>query len=178
MRYFKEIWKPVVGYEGLYEVSNWGRVASLNYRNTGKRKILKQRDNTNGYLIVHLCNYCSQITAKVHRLVAQAFPAICGTYFEGAEIDHIDGNRYNNIPENLRWCTTKENANNPNKKHSPNSNSHKLKVYQLNKSGGIIAEYESINEASRISGAINSSISRCCKGKLNSAGGFIWKFAC
>lgn len=50
----------------------------------------------------------------VHSLVALAFPEICGKYFEGAQVDHINGNGDDNMAENLRWCTAKMNANNPN----------------------------------------------------------------
>ena len=109
-----EIWKPVVGYEGMYEVSNFGRLKGLTY--------FKDRDiylhpsvNRYGYAMVMLTNKHdkSKPTRKgfsVHRLVAMAF---IPNPENKPQIDHIDGNRLNNRVENLRWCTQTENSNNP-----------------------------------------------------------------
>ena len=69
----KEYWKPVVGYEGLYMVSNWGRVKSMNYRHSGKERILKPLTNSSGYLLVKLCKDGKAKAFTVHRLVAEAF---------------------------------------------------------------------------------------------------------
>lgn len=103
----KEQWKPVKGYEGLYEVSNFGNIKSLNYRNTGKECILKNILNVNDYYHVTLCGK----QRYVHKLVAE-------TFIPNPEnkpcIDHIipiscGGT---NCVENLRWCTHEENSNN------------------------------------------------------------------
>lgn len=125
-RLYKEVWKPVVlldtgeSYEGLYEVSNMGRVRSLdrevNYRH-GKRikkgRILKQIVDKRGYLYVNLYKDKKSKMELVHRLVGFAFHS--DTYFEGACIDHIIPvvNGGKNIWTNLRWVTHKENNNNP-----------------------------------------------------------------
>ena len=69
----EEIWKPIKDYEGLYEVSNLGRVKSLNYRGTGKEKILKNSECNNGYLLIGLVKNGKLKTFYVHRLVAEAF---------------------------------------------------------------------------------------------------------
>ena len=105
----KEIWKDVKNYEGLYEVSNLGRVKSLNYNRTRKEKILKS-GYVCGYCKVVLCKYGKMKHFLVHRLVAEAF---IDNSNNKPCIDHIDGNPMNNRVENLRWCTQRENCNNP-----------------------------------------------------------------
>lgn len=112
----REEWRPVIGYEGLYEVSNKGRVRSLDrMRYDGKRsyavreRVLKQKLNAYGYPVVSLNKSGKSKTATVHRLIANAF-------LENPEgkrcIDHINGVRDDNRLENLRWATHKENADN------------------------------------------------------------------
>lgn len=105
----KEIWKPVVGYEGLYEISNKGRVKSLyKYKGTTQR-ILSPRDNQNGYhyLSVSLYKNKSSHHKYIHRLVAQAF---IPNPKKKSQINHIDNNTLNNNSQNLEWCTPKENS--------------------------------------------------------------------
>ena len=101
----QEIWKDVVGYEGLYRVSNLGRFFSLK-----DNSIMSLYDDRRGYLKVFLIKDSKMKTKKVHRLVAQAF-----IHNEENKpcIDHIDGNTKNNAVSNLRWCTYKENSNFP-----------------------------------------------------------------
>ena len=99
----QEIWKDIKGYEGKYQVSNSGNVRATNYNNTKKVKILKQYIR-NKYLSVRLCKNGKGKHLKVNRLVAESFikkPEL--------EVNHIDGNKYNNKVENLEWCTKKEN---------------------------------------------------------------------
>ena len=107
----KEIWKDIEGYEGYYQVSNLGRVRSVERivnRKKLKGKFISYGRDTKGYLFVNLSKENKQKTARVHRLVAQAFiPKIDGKDY----IDHIDGSRDNNNVSNLRWCTHKENCN-------------------------------------------------------------------
>lgn len=105
-----ETWKPVRGYEGLYEVSDWGNVRSLNYRRTGMVKLLKQRTNQFGYQVIGLNYDGKQHFNQVHRLVAEAF---IPNPYNKPEVDHINTNRTDNRVENLRWVTKKENGNNP-----------------------------------------------------------------
>ena len=102
----KELWKPVVGYEGLYDVSAFGKVKSLKF---GKEKELKQTNNTDGYLYVSLYKDGVRKLFKVHRLVAEAF---IPNPDNKPCIDHINTIRDDNRAENLRWCTQKENCNN------------------------------------------------------------------
>ena len=107
----KEIWKDVIGYEGLYQVSNLGRVKSLdkicgNRKGVIKSKLLNFQDNGKGYKNVNLYNNKKNKCVYIHRLVAGAFLA----KIEGKEcVNHIDGNKSNNSLENLEWCTRSEN---------------------------------------------------------------------
>lgn len=105
-----EIWKPVVGYEGFYEVSNIGRVKSLRrpwhkIPNSYPR-ILKSFPNAWGYPIVILCMNCRPKTRLVHSLVMEAF---VGPRPKANDINHIDGNRQNNSIGNLEYCTRSQN---------------------------------------------------------------------
>ncbi len=109
-----EEWKDIKGYEGLYQISNLGRVKSLaryvnrkyNSQRLVKERILSIGDNGNGYCNVCLTKKCSKKTEKVHQLVAQAFIDNPNNY---PEINHSDGNKANNKIENLIWCTRSQN---------------------------------------------------------------------
>ena len=98
-------WKPVVGYEGLYEVSNMGRVKSLKRLRT-KERIIAQFQNHRGYARVTLWKDNSQKKYSVHRLVAEAFIPNPNNL---PEVNHIDGDKQNNHMDNLEWCTRSEN---------------------------------------------------------------------
>lgn len=102
----KEIWKPVNGYEELYEVSSLGRVISRNYRRTGNRQELGQWISAYGYKIVHLTNGGKTRTVGVHRLVARAF---IPNPNNKKEVNHKDGNKENNVVKNLEWVSRNEN---------------------------------------------------------------------
>lgn len=102
----KEIWKPVVGYEGLYEVSNLGRIKSINLYAHKEPVILSTSQRKDGYLNIHLSknNICKTYT--VHRVVALAFIPNPNNL---EMINHKDENRANNRVENLEWCSRKYN---------------------------------------------------------------------
>lgn len=111
---FAEEWLPVVGYEGCYEISNFGRVRSLPRLSQGrwpkgywnKGRILRLQLAENGYLRVELNRDGSHRRFPVHRLVSEAFIGPCPP---GRQIDHIDGNKLNNVIGNLEYVTPKEN---------------------------------------------------------------------
>lgn len=100
----QEFWKPIKGYEGLYEVSNFGRVKSYYSK---PPKILKSKDNGNGYLYVMLYKNKTRKEFYVHRLVAMEF---VDNYNNYNCVNHLDFNVKNNKFNNLEWCTQKENV--------------------------------------------------------------------
>ena len=114
----EEVWKDIKGYEGLYQVSNKGRVKSLNRYAVNHSKlqfrperILKQNHrNSSKYSMVVLSKEGKTTPQLVHRLVAEAF---IPNPDDKPIVDHIDTDMNNNTVENLRWCTQKENCNNP-----------------------------------------------------------------
>ena len=111
-----EIWKDVVGYEGKYQVSNLGRVKSLNYRGTGQERILKQMFNTSGYLQVGLYKDGKSKLHMTHKLVAEAF---IENPDSKSRISHINTLRADNRVENLCWASQKEICNNATAKGRP-----------------------------------------------------------
>ena len=124
----KEIWKPIKGYEGLYEVSNFGRVKRLSrkvndYRGENtriiKEKILSPFDNGKGYLVITLVKNKKKNNHYIHRLVAFAFLPN-PNHFE--YVNHLDYNTKNNEVSNLEFCTQKTNVNysKENMKHRKN----------------------------------------------------------
>lgn len=185
----EEIWKDIKGYEGLYQVSNFGNVKRVtNYvllKNGDKRlvkgKIMHQRLQNKGYFQVGLCKRGKAKLFSVHRLVATAFiPNPCNL----PHINHKDSNRKNNYVENLEWCTPSYNA-----KYSYDFNNRKgkmkwktggecccSKMVAAYKDGRLVKIYDCISYASKELGILNSSISNCLKGRSNTAGGFEWKY--
>lgn len=115
MSILNEEWRDVSGFEGFYQVSNLGRVRSLDRvikscdgrSYSCKGQLLKPRLKK-GYLCLHLSNKPRNYHVTVHRLVALSF---VDGYFEGAQINHIDGVKTNNTPANLEFCTSAHNVN-------------------------------------------------------------------
>jgi len=109
----KEQWKDIVDYEGMYQVSDQGRVKGLNRTDSRGRfreeKIMLSIKHSKGYRTIHLHKNGKCKTAKIHRLVAQAF---LPNYTEDLQVDHINGARDCNILENLRMATNAENKSN------------------------------------------------------------------
>ncbi len=108
-----EIWKDIVGYESMYQVSNKGRVKGLTRSilcqgstHTRKERILKHGVSKTGYHRVVLCISGNNKNISVHRLVAMAF---CLERIGAGDVNHLDGDKSNNHSINLEWCTPKEN---------------------------------------------------------------------
>ena len=167
-----EEWRAVVGYEGLYEVSNLGNVRSI-ARNTTSGKILKNIPDTKGYLHVGLCKEGKKRTYKVHRLVAEAFIPNPDNL---PQVNHKNEDKTDNRVENLEYCDSKYN-NNYGTHTERVAKARSIPVAQYTKSGILVQTYEGIKEAARRTGSNRGNIIECCKGKLKSCGGFIWKYA-
>lgn len=160
-----EIWKDVSGYEGLYEVSNYGRI-----RRDGK--MIKQNKNVkSGYLSVMLCKNGKTKRVYTHRLVGSAFIDNPSGF---PVINHKDENKQNNYAENLEWCD--RSYNNHYGENAPVKSREKA-VIQKSKDGAILRVWDSAEKAYKGTGVTRQSIGKCCLGKRKSAGGFLWKFA-
>ena len=169
----KEYWKTVVGYEGHYQVSNFGRVKSIKF---GKEIILKPRKDRYGYLQLNLWKNNKLKRCRIHRLVAEAFIPNPNNY---TCVNHKDENKLNNSVSNLEWCTYKYNSNygtaiQRTSQKRINGKCSK-KVYQYTLDGQFVREWDSIRECGR-NGFNPTCICMCCKGKQKYHKGFIWKY--
>jgi hypothetical protein len=151
----KEIWKPIPGYEGLYEVSNEGRIKTL--RN---KRILKPNINSTGYEQVCFCVNGEAHTVQVHRIVAGVF---CEKPAGKNIVDHINAIPTDNRAENLRWVTQKEN----------------VRFGRMVKRAVIRSDgkrYGCMNDV-KDDGFEPKNVHKCCKGKRKTAGGYGWRYA-
>ena len=178
-----EIWKDVVGYEGYYMVSSFGRVVSLSrnikFFNTIKKKDAKLMSNVSKpdqYNSVVLKVDGKKHCVRVHRLVATAFLCNPNNY---RCVDHIDGDKTNNYISNLRWCSDEINQNNPVTREKQRrtlilkkSKFAPKKVVGIKKDGSIVI-YNTICESKK-DGYIQSMISECCNGKRKHHHGVFW----
>lgn len=175
-----EIWKDIAGYEGLYQVSNLGRVKSLDRAVHHKRlgttqrigKFISSAINSRGYAVVTLHRDGTKKTLAVHRLVAVAF---FGEH-ENMEVNHIDQDRTNNCLDNLEWVTHLANMHHGDLLERAKSAQHKKPVSAYDDEGNIIGTFESMGEAAR-NGFHASAISAVIKGKRKTHCGFVWKLA-
>ena len=197
-----EEWRDIKGYEGIYQVSNEGRVKSkqrlARNNHTIKEKIRKPKIDKDGYCCVKL--WIDGISKEyfIHRLVAQAF--IPNPYNKPC-IDHINTNKTDNRVENLRWCTHKENTNNPISREKYLKNRYRVEgerrinIYKptkeavakmaekhkkpvgMYKDGKLIKRFDSAADAERENKDYKfMSISAACNGRIKTYRGYEWKF--
>lgn len=178
----QEIWKDIEEFEGIYQVSNFGNVKSLNYNHTSKPKLLKLKSHHSGYKMVMLCKNGKHTNKTVHSLVANAF-------IENPQnlpcVNHKDGVKSNNNVSNLEWATVSDNA-----IHSIHVLGHNgylqtlvkgekhptaRPVLQYSKNGTFIKRYETISQASIETKLCFNTISDSARG-LKKSRKYIWKF--
>lgn len=194
-----EIWRPIKGYEGLYEVSNCGNVRSVDrviidsdgVKRLLKGKIIKPAKQNKGYLVCGLWKNSKPKTITVHRLVAQAFLPNPDNL---SEVNHKDENKDNNFiflkkdgsvdlnKSNLEWCTHLYSIRygtgiQRSAEKLLNSPKRSKRVLQLDiNTGRVISEYPSANEVTRKLNINSGGISMCCNEKRKTYKGFKWKF--
>lgn len=156
-----EIWKDVVGYEGIYLISNMGRVFSAK-----SRKILSPTKNNKGYLFVKLGRKNKQY---IHRLVYGAF---IGYSSDKMITNHKNSKKDDNRLENLESCDYSYNS-----AYAYSNGERELKpVTQFSLDGEYIHTYKNALEAYNKTNISKSCICSCCKGKIPSAGGYLWAY--
>lgn len=182
----KEIWKPIRGYEGLYEVSNTGKVKSLartvetynGWTRSFKERILTlhsskiTKRHPKPMYHVELWKENKRKTFMIHRLVAQAFiPNPKGK----PEVNHKDGDRNNNHISNLEWCTSSENS-----YHAYRTGlakpKHAKPIRGINKVTGATVEFKSTEEAAREIKGNPDAIRSALKGRSKTSAGFYWEY--
>lgn len=185
--YIFEEWKPIEGYEGLYEISNFGRVKRIGrieyvegfngYLRNKKEMILKPKVHNRGYLQISLYKNNKMKNAYIHRLVAQAFIPNPNNY---SSVNHKDEEKTNNHVSNLEWCTIAYNDNygTRNKRQGEKmkgryngSTSKQIRCVETN------IVYPSAAEAGRQLNIGYRHISDCCLGKRKKCHGYHWEFA-
>lgn len=167
-RALEEIWKDIKGYEGLYQVSNLGRVKSLR-----SKKLLKLSER-NGYLRTALTVGYNSKHFSVHRLVAECF--VPNTY-NLPQVNHKDGVKTNNNMLNLEWCTNQENSRHAWKNNLCNNRLRKnRRILQIDKDGNVLKVWDRFSEIQEVMNIQKKNICSCCHGKRKNAGGYAWKF--
>lgn len=179
LNYENEIWKDIKGFEGLYQVSNLGRVKSLERFRKGangslvtvKEKILKPLIDK-GYYQVCLSKQSIVKHYMVHRLVWETFN---GQISEGLQVNHINEIKTDNRLSNLNLMTPKENTNFGTGIERRAKKLSKV-VLQFDLNNNFIKEYPSAMQVYRELGFVSQNISACCKGRHKQAYGYIWRY--
>lgn len=159
-----EEWRNIEGYEGDYQISNYGRVKSLKHN---KERILKNQYDANDYYGVILSKNNKKKYFRIHRLVAEAFILNPNNL---PEVNHKDEDKHNNIVENLEWCDRKYNCNygERNKKLT----GRKGKKVKCIETGEV---FDNMKKAAEKYNITKVCISNCCKGKQKTAAGYKWR---
>lgn len=177
----EEVWKDISGYEGLYQISNYGMVKSLHF---GKEKILKPSVNSSGYYRVFLKGNGKSKRPFIHRLVAE-------TFLEKIDnknvVNHIDNNPKNNKVCNLEWVTQDENMaymakqGRSNKKGTwlekiiESNKKNYVPIIKMNQNNEILKRYEKLTDVKK-DGYRPGDVCKCCQGERKTAGGFRWRY--
>ena len=191
----EEEWRDVVGFEGFYKVSNLGRIVALERQVIGRwdkprtqyAKLLKLKPNKYGYIRITLhddhlkAGKQNSVTKGVHKIVLEAFSPNPNNY---PSKDHINCDKTDNRLENLKWCSCKENSNNPiTKQHMSDSakqrcaegRHRKEPIVRVSLDNSEVVYYEMIDDAVK-EGFTGPSIVKVCKGRLNKHKDYKWYY--
>lgn len=177
-----EQWKDIDGFEGMYQVSDQGKVRSVErtvkmkrggkeYDMHHKGRVLRATVSKDGYEAVQLTKDSKPYTFKVHRLVARAFLHNPDNL---PEVNHRDGNKTNNTVSNLEWCTRSHNIKHAFERGLIDKQNMKFNRKKVVRSDGVI--FDSLTEAADASGSHVSDVSMCCHGRLAHTGGYGFEF--
>lgn len=189
----EEIWKPIYGFEGMYEISNFSRVKSLDrfkinrwgQRQLIKGRILKQRIDKDGYSRIGLYKNGKYYCFGAHRLVAEAFIPNPNNL---PCVNHKDENKLNNFvyvnpdgtvdfeKSNLEWCTNSYNLNYGHRLEKA-IEKRKIHILQFTKNMDFVGYYDSLTEAANSVNGLASNICSCCKQNIKSAYNYVWRYA-
>lgn len=184
-----ENWKDIPGYEGYYQASDMGRIRSItravkhprnkDYDFVVYGRILKHRFDKNGYSIINLSKDGVAKTHKVHRLIAMAFISNPENY---ETIDHINCLKYDNRPQNLRWCTIQENTKHREETYDIGDRA-RYKIVCKETQDTFKSSYDAAlwlykNGYTKNNNykTVSKSIRECCKGRYHSSCGFHWAY--
>lgn len=177
-----EIWKGVKGLEGIYEVSNKGRIRSLDRIEVMKNgvarpragRIIKPSIKANGYYCFHFSIKGKTKEASVHRMVADAF---IPNPLKLPCVNHKDRNKLNNNVENLEWCTYRYNSMYQGARERAVETRNCRKVKQFSKEGEFIMEHKSEAAAAKAMGLSVGNLSSTLHGLQKTFGGYIWRYS-
>ena len=181
----REIWKDVVGFEGMYQVSESGKIYSTPRTDRMGRPqggtIVTPKTNNRGYWQIRLNKDGITHYRLLHRVVAEAFIPNNRNF---PQVNHIDENKSNNHFENLEWCTNLYNRHHGTgiKRMAKNHDYKKLaringkRVQQCKIDGSVVAIFYSVLEAQRQTGVHEANIRRCCYKQGRTAGGYKWEY--
>ncbi|MGZ0909046.1 NUMOD4 domain-containing protein [Lacticaseibacillus paracasei] len=178
-----EVWKDIEGFEGLYQVSNMGRVRSLDRKDKNGQfrngRVLADKHNNRGYHMIALCRDGNAKYRLIHRLVAIAF---LNNPDSLPEVNHKDENKANNAVSNLEWCTSEYNLNygtrkyriakSSGPKHKTNYCNDPKQIIATNMTTGVSLLMPSLHEAGKKLGIDFRQISAVIRGKQNTAHGY------
>lgn len=175
-----EEWRSIPSYEGIYEVSSWGRVRSVDrvvqssnmhtsFCYTKKGQMLNQQSNNKGYLILQLRNEYGRCTMPVHRLVAEAFIPNPDNL---SDVNHKDGNKANNHVENLEWMSHFDNVHHSVEELKRGGCIKKRREVVMLKDGKVVAKFASVSEAARSIGCSLTYASKVVNGRAAHVKGF------
>lgn len=167
-----EEWRPVKGYEGLYEVSNFGRIKHLPVKWRPKEFIMRYNITYDGYVRIGLTKDGKYKSFAVSRLVGQHFIPNPDNL---PQINHKDEDKTNNHVDNLEWCSNKYNVNYGNRNMLASKGISKA-VAQYSLDGELIRTWDSVTKAAMSLGFDLSSIAKCCNGRTHTSYHFVWKY--